>query len=101
MNKTTETISDDRGQLAGNAAGTADTTAGVAGQKVNDARQRLAEAMERASEIGGVVRDKTVAGARATGVAVREHPYQALGVGIGLALFIGYVLGRQCSRNGD
>lgn len=101
MNKTSPTPDNDLGQLAEDAGNLMDATADVAGEKVSDARRRLAAALERAREVGSLVRDKAVAGAKATGIAVREHPYQAVGVGVGLGILIGYVLSRRCSRNGD
>lgn len=101
MNKTTETKSDNLGQLAEEAAGVMDATTDVAEEKVSDARKRLAAALERAREVGGIVRDKAVAGAKATDVAVRDHPYQAVAVGVGLGMVLGYLLGRRGSRNCD
>lgn len=101
MNKTAETKNDSLGQLAEDATELMDATAGVAGEKVSDARKRLAAALERAREVGSLVRDKAVAGAKATDVAVREHPYQAVAVGVGLGMVLGYLLGRCGSRNRD
>jgi ElaB/YqjD/DUF883 family membrane-anchored ribosome-binding protein len=74
-------------------------TADVAGEKVGEARKRLAAALERAKEIAGNVRDKAVAGAKATDEAVHEHPYQAIAIGVGVGAIIGYLLARRCSRN--
>jgi len=76
-------------------------TADVAGEKVTEARKRLAAALERGKEIYGRVRDKTVEGAKAADEAVREHPYQAIGIAFGVGAIIGYLVARRCSRNGD
>ena len=67
-------------------------TADVAGEKVSDARKRLAAALERAKEIGGRVRDKAVAGAKVADQAIRENPYQAIAIGVGVGALIGYLL---------
>lgn len=76
-------------------------TADVAGEKVTEARKRLAAALERAKELAGNVRDRAVAGAKAADEAVHEHPYQAIAIGIGAGVVLGYLLGRQCGRNRD
>jgi len=85
------------GQLAEDARALMAATADVAGEKVGEARQRLAAALERGKELYGRVRDKTVEGARATDEAVHEHPYQAIAIGVGVGALIGYLLGRRCS----
>jgi ElaB/YqjD/DUF883 family membrane-anchored ribosome-binding protein len=97
MNK--QTTSSDASQLAEDARALIAATADVAGEKVGEARKRLAAALERAKEIAGTVRDKAVAGAKATDEAVREHPYQAIAVGVGLGMILGYILARRCSRD--
>ncbi len=61
-------------------------TADVAGEKVGAARKRLAAALDSAKEIAGNVRDKAVAGAKATDEAVHEHPYQAIAIGVGVGV---------------
>jgi ElaB/YqjD/DUF883 family membrane-anchored ribosome-binding protein len=101
MNKETQAIGNDLGTLAQDAHALMTATADVAGEKVGDARKRLAAALERAKEIAGTVREKAVAGAKATDVAVHEHPYQAIAVGVGVGVLVGYLLGRRCSRNCD
>ena len=55
----------DMGQLAEDAQALMAATADVAGEKVSEARKRLAAALESAKEIAGNVRDKAVAGAKA------------------------------------
>ena len=101
MNKQTQAISNDLGTLAEDARALMTATADVAGEKVGEARQRLAAALERGREIAGNVRDKAVAGAKAADEAVHEHPYQAIAIGVGVGAIIGYLLARRCSRNGD
>jgi ElaB/YqjD/DUF883 family membrane-anchored ribosome-binding protein len=101
MNKQTQAISEDVSQLAEDARALLSATADVAGDKVNDARKRLAVALERAKEIAGDVRDKAVAGARAADATVREHPYQAIGIALGVGAIAGYLVARRCSRNGE
>jgi ElaB/YqjD/DUF883 family membrane-anchored ribosome-binding protein len=99
MNKETQAVSDDMGQLADDARALMAATADVAGDKVNDARKRLTAALERGKEIAGNVRDKAIAGAKAADASVREHPYQAMGIAMGVGAVIGYLVARRCSRN--
>ncbi|HVU08979.1 MAG TPA: DUF883 family protein [Verrucomicrobiae bacterium] len=101
MNKPTPTTSNDPGTVAEDARDLLAATADVAGEKVSEARNRLAAALERAKEIAGNVRDKAVAGAKITDQAVRENPYQAVIIGVGVGALIGYLLGRRCSRKDD
>jgi ElaB/YqjD/DUF883 family membrane-anchored ribosome-binding protein len=99
MNKESQAHSHDVAQLAEDAQALMSATADVAGEKVKDARNRLASALERAKEICNRVREKAVAGAKATDEAVHEHPYQAIAIGVGVGALVGYLLGRRSSRN--
>ena len=87
--------------LAEDAQALMSATADVAGEKVGEARKRLAAALERAKEIAATVRDKAVAGAKATDEAVHEHPYQAIAIGFGAGVLVGYLLARRCAGNRD
>lgn len=99
MNKETQAIGNDLGTLAEDAHALLTATADVAGEKVGEARKRLASALESAKHIAANVRDKAVAGAKATDVAVHEHPYQAIAIGVGVGALIGYLIARRSSCN--
>jgi ElaB/YqjD/DUF883 family membrane-anchored ribosome-binding protein len=101
MNKQTQEISNDMGQLAEDARALMAATADVAGEKVGEARKRLAAALERGKEIYGRVREKAVEGAKAADEAVHEHPYQAIAIALGVGAILGYIVARRCSRNCD
>lgn len=101
MEKQTQAVSDAMGTLAEDARALMAATADVAGEKVGEARKRLAAALERGKEIAGCVRDKAVEGAKAADEVVREHPYQAIAIGVGVGALIGYLVARRGSRNGD
>jgi len=101
MNKHTQATHNDMGTLAEDARALMAATADVAGEKVADARKRLAAALDSAKEVAGRVRDRAVEGAKAADEAVREHPYQAIGIAFGVGALIGYLAMRRCSRNGD
>ncbi len=99
MNKETQAISNDLGTLAEDARALLTATADVAGDKVGDARKRLHAALESAKHIAANVREKAVAGAKVADQTVRENPYQAIAIGVGVGALVGYLLGRRCSRS--
>ena len=99
MNKETKAISNDMSQLAEDARALMAATADVAGEKVGEARKRLAAALERGKEIYGRVREKAVEGAKAADEAVHEHPYQAIAIGVGVGAMLGYLIARRCACN--
>jgi len=98
MSKETQAIGNDVGQLAEDARALMAATADVAGEKVGEARKRLAAALENAKHIAANVRDKAVAGAKVADQAVHEHPYQAIAIGVGVGAILGYLIARR-SRN--
>ena len=101
MNKQTQADPNDLGTLAEDARALMAATADVAGEKVGEARKRLAAALESGKEIYGRVKEKAVEGAKAADETVRANPYQAIAIGVGVGAIIGYLLGRKCSRNDD
>ncbi len=70
-------------------------TAHVAEEKVVEARNRLTAAIEKGRETWNNVSEKAVAGAKATDQIIRENPYKALGVALGVGAIIGYLLRRR------
>lgn len=98
MTKETQAIREDMSQLAQDAQALLTATADVAGEKVGEARRRLTAALERGRELAGRVREKAIEGAKATDVAVHEHPYQAMGIALAAGAVVGYLLGRRCNR---
>jgi ElaB/YqjD/DUF883 family membrane-anchored ribosome-binding protein len=101
MNNETQAARNDIGDLAEGARALMAATADVAGEKVGEARKRLAAALERGKEIYGRVREKAVCGAQTADKAVREHPYQAAAIALGVGTLIGYLLARRGSHKDD
>src|SRR5476651_1206488 len=101
MNKHTKAPENDIETLAEDARALMAATVDVAGEKVGQARKRLAAALERAKQIAANVRDKAVAGAKAADEAVHEHPYKAIVIGVGVGAILGFLLARRCARNCD
>jgi ElaB/YqjD/DUF883 family membrane-anchored ribosome-binding protein len=75
-----------------------EATAGVAGESIAQARKRLAAALETGKEAVDQVKDKAVAGAKATDELVRQHPYQAIGIALGVGALIGFLCSRRCCQ---
>ena len=101
MNKQKESTDSDLGTLAEDARALMAATADVAGEKVSEARKRLAAALERGKEIAGNVRDKAVEGAKVVDQKVRENPYQAIAIGVGVGALIGFLVARRCACKRD
>jgi ElaB/YqjD/DUF883 family membrane-anchored ribosome-binding protein len=99
MSKQSQSADNDLGTLAEDARALMAATADVAGDKVNEARKRLAAALENGKQIYGNLRDKAVEGAKAADKTVRENPYQAIAIALGVGALIGYLAARRCSRN--
>ena len=101
MNKHTKAETNDLGTLAEDARALMAATADVAGEKVSEARKRLAAALESGKELYGRMREKAVEGAKAADEAVHEHPYQAIGIAFGVGALVGYLISRRRSHNSD
>jgi ElaB/YqjD/DUF883 family membrane-anchored ribosome-binding protein len=101
MDKQTQAVSNAMSVLAEDARALMAATADVAGEKVGQARKRLAAALESGKEIYGRARDKAVDGAKVADQAVHEHPYEAIGIALGVGALIGFLVARQCSRTCD
>ena len=99
MSKETQAISHDVSQLAEDARALMAATADVAGEKVGEARKRLAAALESGKEMYGRVRDKAVEGAKVADQTVRANPYQSIAIGVGVGALIGYLVARRSACN--
>lgn len=101
MSKHTQATSNDMSQLAEDASVLMAATADVAGEKVGEARKRLAAALGHGREIYGRVREQAIAGAKVADQSIRENPYQAIAIGLGVGAIVGYLVARRCTRNRD
>lgn len=74
-------------------------TAGVAGEKMADLRERVGERLRdaklRLADAEAVLVDRTKAAARATDDYVHENPWRAVGVAAGIGLLLGVIIGRR------
>ena len=95
MDKQRHSGENDMGTLAEDARALMAATADVAGDKVAEARRRLAAALESGKQVFGRVRERAVEGAKAADELVRENPYQTLVIAFGVGAVIGFLLGRR------
>ena len=74
-------------------------TAGVAGEKMTDLRERIGERLRdaklRIADAVAALVDKTKAAARATDDYVNDNPWQAVGIAAGVGLLLGIIIGRR------
>ncbi len=70
-------------------------TAGDAGEKVKDLRGRLATALESAKETVTGWQNKTVEAAKTADHVIRDHPYESIGVALGVGVLIGALICRR------
>lgn len=59
------------------------------------AREKLAAALEMARETQRRLQERAMEGVKVTDRAIREHPYQAIGVAFGVGLLIGVLATRR------
>jgi ElaB/YqjD/DUF883 family membrane-anchored ribosome-binding protein len=70
-------------------------TAGDMSDKAREARTRLQATLATAKENCQVLQDKTVAAAKATDRTIRSHPYESIGIALGLGLVVGVLVARR------
>lgn len=70
-------------------------TAGQAGERVSEIRSRLSAAMDSAKANMRRAQEKAVAAAKVTDHTIREHPYESIGLALGVGFLIGFLVGRK------
>lgn len=74
-------------------------TAGDVSEKAKEARTRVAAALERAKTTCVHLQEQTVATAKAAAkkadTVIREHPYESIGVALGVGVLLGIVIARK------
>jgi ElaB/YqjD/DUF883 family membrane-anchored ribosome-binding protein len=88
-------LADDLHALVSDAEALLKATAGQAGEKATEARERAEESLDalrgRLSDIEDVVKGR----ARQVDGYVRDNPWQALAIAGGVALLVGVLMGRS------
>jgi ElaB/YqjD/DUF883 family membrane-anchored ribosome-binding protein len=91
----TEKTLDDLGAAVREGEHLLNSTTGEAGERTRELRARLQASIDKAKALCDQLQQKTVAAAKATDKAVREHPYQAVGIAFGVGLLIGVLAMRS------
>jgi ElaB/YqjD/DUF883 family membrane-anchored ribosome-binding protein len=71
------------------------TTKNAVGDKVQEVRERLADALDTAKRTCRDLEDKAIEGAKAADKTIRDHPYQSIGAAFGIGLLIGVLVSRK------
>jgi ElaB/YqjD/DUF883 family membrane-anchored ribosome-binding protein len=64
-------------------------------ERTKEIRAHLAEALKTADETLDTIESKAAAGMRAADRVIRDHPYQTIGVALGIGLALGLLLKRK------
>ena len=88
----------ERGRAAGEAV--MDSSTGVVEENFKEVHKLLADALDHGVEMYDDVRDKAVEKAKAADEAVRENPYRAISIALGIGALVGYITSLRHSRNG-
>lgn len=89
LNKQLDRVGTDMGTLAEDARALMAATAHVAGDKVEEARKRLEDVLDKNGDIYEGLKGRACRGAKIAGETVREHTYAALGIAVGAGLLLG------------
>ena len=92
---TTDRLVTDLKRIVRNSEELLHTTKDVVGDKAEEVRKRLTDALDAAQRTCRQLEDKTIEGAKAADGAIREHPYQSIGVAFGIGLLIGVLVTRR------
>jgi ElaB/YqjD/DUF883 family membrane-anchored ribosome-binding protein len=72
-----------------------ETTTDAVGDKAREVRKRLSETLKAANRTCRGLEDKTIQRAKAADKLMREHPYESLGLALGIGFLLGVVLSRK------
>ena len=72
-----------------------DTAGGHSHEAIDALRDRFETAQERLAEFYSSAKTKVIAGVKKTDQVIRENPYQAMAVALGVGVALGVLLGRR------
>jgi ElaB/YqjD/DUF883 family membrane-anchored ribosome-binding protein len=81
--------------LAHDAEALLKATADDASDHAKQARARLMSALETAKDSIEQMEEKVIAGAKVADRTIREHPYESIGIALGVGLLIGVFVSRK------
>lgn len=65
---------------------------GALGEQAEALRETLADAVARAKEACVRLQGKTKQAAKATDACIRDHPYQSMGIALGVGVLVGWLI---------
>jgi ElaB/YqjD/DUF883 family membrane-anchored ribosome-binding protein len=74
-------------------------TAGEAGEKFEELRERLRAAIDHGRSTFENLRSETVRHAKQADTLIRDNPYYAIGVAAGVGALIGILVSRSCQQS--
>lgn len=86
---TTDRVAKDLRVLVRDAEELIEATAQDMGDRAKAARERLRQAVKSARETCEALQEKAVESVKAADTVVRDHPYQSIGVALGVGLLLG------------
>ena len=92
MSKHKRNAAGDLEKIAGYAHDLMAATADLTGEKVDEARKRLNEALEQGKEKYKEVREQALSSVRVADDFICENPYAAVGIGVVVGMVIGFLL---------
>jgi ElaB/YqjD/DUF883 family membrane-anchored ribosome-binding protein len=93
--ETPNALRHDARTLAQDARALLDATAEITDEKIAEARERLAAALNSGKQTCDRLQEKASQGARAADAAIRSHPYESIAVALGVGTLLGFVLSRR------
>ena len=90
-----ELVNELQALLADAEAMIADTVTEHPDGAVDSLRSRFVDAQERFADAYAGARKKVIAGAKSADASVRENPYQAIAIALGLGMLAGVLVGRR------
>ncbi len=94
--KTVETLASDLSKLMEEVEHLLnDSTSNHAEEKIELLRSRFTQAQDRLGSLYTNARRKLADGARATDETIRSHPYESIGIALGLGVLLGAVFARR------
>lgn len=97
--KTESSTAEDLKTLLHEAEQALSSTAGEAGDKFEELRERLRDALDSGKYSLERLRAEATRRAKQADEAVHEHPYYAIGIAAGVGAIIGILVSRSCSSS--
>ena len=72
-----------------------ETTTDAVGDKAREVRERLNDTLKSANRTCRALEERTIQTAKATDKLVREHPYESLGLALGIGFLLGVVFSHK------